>query len=78
MKKLYSIPKAVAVTVGLNLLLLVVLFLFTKPIQREIGQAFLFLREGTMAAVREKGLLRSEGKEYTVADGDVIVFRFNV
>ena len=43
MKKLYSIPKAVAVTVGLNLLLLVVLFLFTKPIQREIGQALLFL-----------------------------------
>ena len=35
-------------------------------------------REGTMAAVSEKGLLRSEGKEYTVADGDVIVFRFNV
>lgn len=35
-------------------------------------------REGSMAAVREKGLLRSEGKEYTVCDGDVIVFRFNV
>lgn len=43
MKKLYSIPKAVAVTVGLNLLLLVVLFLFIKPIQSELGQALLFL-----------------------------------
>ena len=33
---------------------------------------------GNMAAVREKGLLRSEGKEYVMQDGDVVVFRFNV
>jgi hypothetical protein len=33
---------------------------------------------GTEAAVRAKGLLRSEGKEYVVQDGDVIHFRFNV
>ncbi len=33
---------------------------------------------GTMAAAREKGLVRSEGKEYVVQDGDVILFRFNV
>lgn len=33
---------------------------------------------GSMAAVREKGLLRSEGKEYVVQDGDVVLFRFNV
>ena len=33
---------------------------------------------GTMAAVREKGLMRSEGKEYVVQDGDIILFRFNV
>ena len=32
----------------------------------------------TMAAAREKGLIRSEGKEYIVRDGDVILFRFNV
>ena len=32
----------------------------------------------TMAAAREKGLVRSEGKEYVVADGDIILFRFNV
>jgi ribosome-binding ATPase YchF (GTP1/OBG family) len=31
-----------------------------------------------MAAVKEKGLLRSEGKEYVVQDGDVVLFRFNV
>ncbi len=33
---------------------------------------------GTMAAAKEKGLVRSEGKEYIVKDGDVILFRFNV
>ncbi len=33
---------------------------------------------GGMAAAREKGLVRSEGKDYVVKDGDVILFRFNV
>ena len=33
---------------------------------------------GTMAAAREKGLIRSEGKEYVMNDGDVVTFRFNV
>ena len=33
---------------------------------------------GSMAAAREKGLVRMEGKEYVVQDGDVILFRFNV
>ncbi len=33
---------------------------------------------GTMAAAREKGLIRSEGKEYVMQDGDVTLFRFNV
>ncbi|MBI3607849.1 MAG: DUF933 domain-containing protein [Nitrospirae bacterium] len=32
----------------------------------------------SMAAVKDKGLLRLEGKEYVVRDGDVIYFRFNV
>ena len=32
----------------------------------------------TYAAAREKGLVRSEGKEYVVKDGDVVLFRFNV
>jgi GTP-binding protein YchF len=36
------------------------------------------LREGSLAAAREKGLVRMEGKEYVVQDGDVILFRFNV
>ena len=33
---------------------------------------------GSVAAAKEKGLLRSEGKEYVVRDGDMIYFRFNV
>ena len=33
---------------------------------------------GSMAAAREKGLVRSEGKEYVMNDGDVVLFRFNV
>lgn len=33
---------------------------------------------GSYAAAREKGLVRLEGKEYVVQDGDIIVFRFNV
>jgi GTP-binding protein YchF len=33
---------------------------------------------GSMAAARERGLVRSEGKDYVVRDGDVVLFRFNV
>ena len=33
---------------------------------------------GNMLAAKEKGLVRQEGKEYVVADGDVILFKFNV
>lgn len=33
---------------------------------------------GSMVAAREKGLIRSEGKEYVMKDGDIVTFRFNV
>ena len=36
------------------------------------------VREGSIAACKEKGLVRSEGKEYVMKDGDVTLFRFNV
>ena len=36
------------------------------------------LQYGTINAVKEKGKYRSEGKEYIVQDGDIILFRFNV
>ena len=33
---------------------------------------------GSMNAAKEKGLVRSEGKEYVMKDGDIVLFRFNV
>ena len=36
------------------------------------------VREGSMNAVKEKGLLRSEGKDYIMQEGDIVLFRFNV
>jgi GTP-binding protein YchF len=36
------------------------------------------LQCGSVASAREKGLYRMEGKEYVVADGDVMLFKFNV
>jgi hypothetical protein len=36
------------------------------------------MEHGSMNAAKEKGLVRLEGKEYVVKDGDVILFRFNV
>ncbi len=36
------------------------------------------MANGTMAACKEKGLVRSEGKEYVMKDGDIVLFRFNV
>ncbi|WP_071429650.1 redox-regulated ATPase YchF [Angelakisella massiliensis] len=33
---------------------------------------------GSMVAAKEKGLVRSEGKEYVMKDGDIVLFRFNV
>ena len=36
------------------------------------------IREGTMVVAREKGLVRSEGKDYIMQDGDIVLFKFNV
>ena len=36
------------------------------------------IRLGSLNEVREKGLMRSEGKDYIMQDGDVVLFRFNV
>jgi hypothetical protein len=37
-----------------------------------------FIEHGSEAGARDAGVLRAEGREYEVADGDVILFRFNV
>ena len=36
------------------------------------------IREGSMNGVKEKGLMRLEGKDYVMQDGDIVLFRFNV
>ena len=36
------------------------------------------IREGSMNEAREKGLVRSEGKEYVMKDGDIVLFKFNI
>ncbi len=36
------------------------------------------IKEGSMVAAKEKGLVRSEGKEYIMKDGDIVLFKFNV
>jgi len=36
------------------------------------------MKEGSMVAAKEKGLVRSEGKDYIMQDGDIVLFKFNV
>ena len=47
-------------------------------IKAEVINYRLLLDCGSYAAAREKGLVRIEGKEYVMQDGDVVLFRFNV
>ncbi len=47
-------------------------------IRAEIVPFDALMAKGSMAACREKGLVRSEGKDYVMQDGDVTLFRFNV
>ena len=37
-----------------------------------------FVKAGSYKAAREQGMVRSEGREYVVKDGDILLFRFNV
>lgn len=47
-------------------------------IRAEVMEHEAFIEHGSAPAVRAAGALRSEGKEYAVRDGDLILFRFNV
>ena len=47
-------------------------------IRAEVVPYETLLECGSIAAAKEKGLVRSEGKEYVMQDGDVTLFRFNV
>jgi len=47
-------------------------------IRAEVVHFDTLMKCGSMAAAKERGLLRLEGRDYVVADGDVVLFRFNV
>ena len=47
-------------------------------IRAEVVDYQVFKDLGSMAAVKDKGLFRLEGKEYVVKDGEIVHFRFNV
>lgn len=47
-------------------------------IRAEVVAFDVLMEQGSMAACKEHGLVRSEGKDYVVQDGDVMLFRFNV
>ena len=47
-------------------------------IRAEVVSFDVLMACGTMAAAKEKGLVRLEGKEYVMQDGDIVLFRFNV
>ena len=47
-------------------------------IRAEIVPYETLVEQGGMNACKEKGLVRSEGKDYVMKDGDVVLFRFNV
>ena len=47
-------------------------------IRAEVVNYDTLMQYGSMQACKEKGMIRSEGKEYVVQDGDIVLFRFNV
>ncbi|MBR0026563.1 MAG: redox-regulated ATPase YchF [Clostridia bacterium] len=47
-------------------------------IRAEVVAYDTLMQEGSMQACKEKGLIRSEGKEYVMQDGDIVLFLFNV
>ncbi len=47
-------------------------------IRAEVVAYDTLMEQGAMQACKEKGLIRSEGKEYVMQDGDIVLFRFNV
>ena len=49
-----------------------------KPSTRTFDSFKELMECGSLVHAREKGLVRSEGKEYVMQDGDVVLFKFNV
>ena len=49
-----------------------------EAVDRALDAFDALVENGSMAACKEKGLVRSEGKDYVMKDGDIVLFRFNV
>ena len=47
-------------------------------IKAEVVSYNALIQEGSMVSAKEKGLVRQEGKEYIMQDGDIVLFKFNV
>jgi GTP-binding protein YchF len=47
-------------------------------IRAEVVSYDTLIENGSMQVCKEKGLIRSEGKDYVMQDGDIVLFRFNV
>jgi ribosome-binding ATPase YchF (GTP1/OBG family) len=47
-------------------------------IRAEVVAYDTLMEQGSMAVCKEHGLVRIEGKDYVVKDGDIMLFRFNV
>ena len=47
-------------------------------IRAEVVAYDALMEAGSMAAAKERGWVRLEGKDYEMKDGDIVVFRFNV
>ena len=47
-------------------------------IRAEVVAYDALMEKGSMTAAKDAGLVRSEGKEYIMEDGDIVLFRFNV
>ena len=50
----------------------------TAAIRAEVVSFDDLMSCGSMTAAKEKGLVRLEGKDYVMQDGDIVLFRFNV
>ena len=48
----------------------------TGFIRADVVPADVLIEAGSIAAARDRGALRSEGRDYVVRDGDVLTFRF--
>ena len=52
------------------------LYSVSRPVVRQAYDEL--IKEGSMVQAKEKGLVRQEGKDYIMQEGDIVLFKFNV